>query len=128
MPPGRTVAHNSFRFIPTEYRPPIWVRVLPALENIVYGANLSNILSANKHVVLDVLAWLPYGIIHFGAPFVTSAVIFVFAAPGTLQVYARSFGYLNVIGVVIQIAFPCAPPCRFARIVSYLRNLILSRV
>lgn len=104
------VLFYACRFIPTEYRPPIWVRVLPALENIVYGANLSNILSANKHVVLDVLAWLPYGIIHFGAPFVTSAVIFVFAAPGTLQVYARSFGYLNLIGVVIQIAFPCAPP------------------
>lgn len=91
-------------------RPHIWVRVLPALENIIYGANLSNIISAHKHPILDVLAWLPYGIIHFGAPFVCAGVIFLFAAPGTLRVYSRSFGYMNLIGVLIQLCFPCAPP------------------
>ncbi|KAI9891629.1 MAG: Aureobasidin resistance protein Aur1 [Vezdaea aestivalis] len=100
----------SCKFIPAEYRPPIWVRVLPALENIFYGANLSNVLSAHKFVILDVLAWLPYGIIHFGAPFVVSAVLFVFAAPGTLPVFARSFGYMNLAGVIIQLTFPCSPP------------------
>ena len=93
------------------YRPPIWVRVLPALENIFYGANLSNILSAHQNALLDVLAWLPYGVIHFAAPFLTSAVIFVFAAPGTLPVFARSFGYMNLTGVIIQLLFPCSPPC-----------------
>ncbi|EEY17471.1 aureobasidin A resistance protein [Verticillium alfalfae VaMs.102] len=50
------------RFIDAKYRPHIWVRVLPALENVLYGANLSNILSAHTHAVLDILAWLPYGI------------------------------------------------------------------
>jgi hypothetical protein len=102
----------SLRFIPAEMRPHIWVRVLPALENIIYGANLSNIISAHKHPILDVLAWLPYGIIHFGAPFVCAGVIFLFAAPGTLRVYSRSFGYMNLIGVLIQLCFPCAPPCK----------------
>ena len=97
-----------------EYRPPIWVRVLPALENIVYGANLSNILSAHQHVILDVLAWLPYGLIHFGAPFICSIIIFVVAPPGTLPVFARSFGYMNLAGVIIQLLFPCAPPCTSA--------------
>ncbi|KAG8407492.1 Phosphatidylinositol:ceramide phosphoinositol transferase (IPC synthase) [Metarhizium acridum] len=71
------------RFIPYDYRPHIWVRVLPALENVLYGANLSNILSAHKHAILDILAWLPYGIIHFGAPAVCSLLMFIFAAPGT---------------------------------------------
>ena len=98
-------------FISGEYRPPIWVRVLPALENIFYGANLSNILSAHQHVFLDVLAWLPYGIIHFGAPFVCSAIMFIFAPPGTLPVFAKSFGYMNLAGVTIQLLFPCSPPC-----------------
>ncbi|KAI5817534.1 hypothetical protein BZA77DRAFT_309821 [Pyronema omphalodes] len=98
------------RFIPAEWRPHIWVRVLPALENIIYGANLSNMLSAHKHWVLDVLAWLPYGILHFGAPFICAAAIFLFAAPGTLRVYSSSFGYMNLIGVMIQLCFPCAPP------------------
>ncbi|KAL8746829.1 MAG: hypothetical protein Q9190_001189 [Brigantiaea leucoxantha] len=98
------------KFIPSDWRPPIWVRVLPALENIFYGANISNILSAHKNTFLDVMAWLPYGIIHFGAPAVCSIIIFVFSAPGTLPVFARSFGYMNIIGVFIQLCFPCSPP------------------
>jgi inositol phosphorylceramide synthase catalytic subunit len=84
--------------------------VLPALENIFYGANLSNILSAHKNVVLDILAWLPYGIIHYGGPVVCSIFIFCFAPPTTLQVFARSFGYVNLIGVTVQLLFPCSPP------------------
>jgi membrane-associated phospholipid phosphatase len=100
----------KYSFIPNDARPAIWVRVLPALENILYGANLSNILSAHKHVALDILAWLPYGIFHFGGPFVCSAAIFVFAAPGTLPVFSRSFGYMNLLGVTIQMVFPCSPP------------------
>lgn len=102
--------HHHYRFIPAEWRPPIWVRVLPALENIIYGANLSNILSKNTNAFLDVLAWIPYGLIHFAAPFVCSIVLFIFAAPGTLPVFSRSFGYMNIIGVTIQILLPCAPP------------------
>jgi membrane-associated phospholipid phosphatase len=97
-------------FIPAEYRPHIWVKVLPALENIFYGANLSNILSAHQHVVLDVLAWIPYGLLHFGGPVVWAAIMFLFAAPGTVPVYARTFGYLNIVGVAIQLIFPCSPP------------------
>ena len=103
-------ADKCFRFIPGEYRPPIWVRVLPALENIFYGANLSNILSAHKSVILDILAWLPYGIIHFGGPAVCALFIFFFAPPTTLPVFARSFGFVNLIGVTIQLMFPCSPP------------------
>jgi hypothetical protein len=97
------------------------VRVLPALENIFYGANLSNILSAHKHVVLDVLAWLPYGIIHFGAPVVCSAIMFVFAPPTTVAVFARSFGFMNLAGVIIQLLFPCSPPCKLLLLFSSLR-------
>lgn len=97
-------------FIPYEYRPHIWVRVLPALENVLYGANLSNILSAHKHPILDIFAWLPYGIIHFGAPVVCSLAMFIFAAPGTTPVFARTFGWMSILGVTIQLCFPCTPP------------------
>ena len=100
----------SSRFIPSDWRPPIWVRVLPALENIFYGANLSNIMSAHKSTALDILAWLPYGITHFGAPFVCSIVMFIFAPPGTVPIFARSFGYMNIVGVLLQLSFPCSPP------------------
>ncbi|KAK5137177.1 hypothetical protein LTR08_000682 [Meristemomyces frigidus] len=104
------VLFYACKFVPGDYRPPIWVRVLPALENILYGANLSNILSAHKSTFLDVLAWLPYGITHFGAPFVVSGLMFLFGPPGTLPVFARSFGYMNITGVLIQIFLPCSPP------------------
>ncbi|KAI1979588.1 Phosphatidylinositol:ceramide phosphoinositol transferase (IPC synthase) [Ophidiomyces ophidiicola] len=100
----------GMQFIPSSWRPPIWVRVLPALENIFYGANLSNILSTHKHVVLDILAWLPYGIMHFGAPAVCSLICFIFGPPGLTPIFARSFGYMNVIGSLIQFLFPCSPP------------------
>jgi hypothetical protein len=36
--------------------------------------------------------------------------MFLFAAPGTTPVFARSFGYLNLTGVCIQMLFPCSPP------------------
>lgn len=98
------------RFIPYDYRPHIWVRVLPALENVLYGANLSNILSAHKHPILDILAWLPYGIIHFGAPPVCTLIMFIFGAPGTAPVFARAFGWMSILGVTIQLFFPCTPP------------------
>ncbi|KAK9382492.1 uncharacterized protein V2V93DRAFT_365255 [Kockiozyma suomiensis] len=100
----------SCRFVPASWRPPIWVRVLPSLETIFYGGNLSNVLAAQKSPVLDILAWIPYGLIHFGGPFVCSAVIFLFAAPGTLPVFAHAFGYMNLIGVSIQLMFPNSPP------------------
>jgi inositol phosphorylceramide synthase catalytic subunit len=106
-PPGCSCFH---RFIPSTIRPEPWVRVLPALENIFYGANLSNILAAQKHVILDVLAWFPYGICHFGAPAVVSAIIFIFGPPGSVQIFAKTFGWMNVIGVSIQLIFPCSPP------------------
>lgn len=76
----------------------------------MYGANLSNILSAHQHPVLDILAWLPYGICHFGAPAVCSLIMFIFAAPGTTPVFARAFGWMSILGVTIQLLFPCTPP------------------
>ncbi|KAK9369749.1 hypothetical protein V1509DRAFT_433281 [Lipomyces kononenkoae] len=100
----------SCRFIPADWRPPISVTVLPSLETILYGGNLSNVLAAHNNAFLDILAWIPYGLIHFGAPFVCSAIIFLFAAPGTLPVFAKSFGYMNLIGVSIQLLFPASAP------------------
>ena len=114
LPPvrGPTRRADSARrsFIPVEYRPHIWVRVLPALENVLYGVNLSNVLSSHTHAALDLLAWVPYGLGHFALPAVTSAALFVFAAPGTVPVFARSFGYLSLLGVTTQLLLPCTPP------------------
>ncbi|TKY86764.1 hypothetical protein EX895_004404 [Sporisorium graminicola] len=100
----------SCKFIPASLRPHIWVSVLPTLETIWYGANISDILTQFGHPVLDILAWLPYGVIHFAAPFFVASFLFVFAPPGAVKVFAQAFGFMMLIGVMIQIVFPCAPP------------------
>lgn len=100
----------SARFIPPSTRPHIWVSVLPTLETILYGANISDILTRFGHPLLDILAWIPYGVVHFVAPFVVAAFIFVYAPIGSVQMFGQVFGFTNLLGVLIQIAFPCAPP------------------
>jgi hypothetical protein len=100
----------SCKYVSADYRPTISVRVLPALENILYGANLSNILSANKYTVLDLLAWIPYGIVHYVSPVVVTICMFIWGAPGTAPTWARAFGYMNITAVLIQLVFPCSPP------------------
>ncbi|KAG0352118.1 Aureobasidin resistance protein Aur1, partial [Gamsiella multidivaricata] len=98
------------RFIPSEWRPHIFTSVLPALENILYGGSISEMLASTTTPTKDILAWLPYGVLHYVLPIVTAILIVVFGPPGTLPVYARTFGYMNVAGVLTQILFPCAPP------------------
>ncbi|KAF9506082.1 hypothetical protein BS47DRAFT_1353286 [Hydnum rufescens UP504] len=100
----------SSRFIPVEYRPPISVSLLPTLESILYGANISDILTRFTHPVLDVPAWLSYGVVHFVGPFVLAAFLWLFAAKGALKFYCNAFGYMMLLGVICQILFPCAAP------------------
>ncbi|GAC76566.1 hypothetical protein PANT_22d00092 [Moesziomyces antarcticus T-34] len=100
----------SCKFIPAPLRPHIWVSVLPTLETIWYGANISDILTQFGHPILDILAWIPYGIVHFAAPFFVAAFLFVFAPPTAVKVFAQAFGFMMLTGVIIQILFPCAPP------------------
>ncbi|CAH02520.1 inositol phosphorylceramide synthase [Kluyveromyces lactis] len=92
------------------YRPPITVKVLPAIETILYGDNLSDILATSTNKPLDIVAWLPYGIFHFGAPFVVAAILFICGPPTILRGYAFAFGYMNLFGVMTQNLFPAAPP------------------
>ncbi|KAI5964324.1 AUR1 [Candida pseudojiufengensis] len=96
--------------IPHSWKPAISVKFLPAMETILYGDNLSNVLASITNRALDILAWLPYGLFHFGAPFVVAALIFLFGPPTSLRSYGFAFGYMNLFGVIIQMLFPAAPP------------------
>ncbi|KAK0549142.1 Phosphatidylinositol:ceramide phosphoinositol transferase (IPC synthase) [Tilletia horrida] len=100
----------SSKFIPASTRPHIWVSLLPTLETIWYGANISDLLTRFGHPILDILAWFPYGVIHFVAPFVVAACLFVFGPPGSVKVFGSAFGFMNLIGVFVQVLLPCAPP------------------
>lgn len=96
--------------IPVSWKPAISVKFLPAMETILYGDNLLNVLAETNNSVLDVLAWLPYGLIHFLSPFVVALFIFLFAPPSSLRSFGFAFGYMNLTGVLIQLLFPAAPP------------------
>ena len=104
------LTYFTSRFIPSAYRPSISVSLLPTLESVLYGANISDILTRFTHPILDIVAWLPYGVIHFTFPFVVAAFLWLFRSKEALHLWARAFGYMNLIGVIIQILFPCAAP------------------
>lgn len=96
--------------IPRDWKPAISVKFLPAMETILYGDNLLNVLAEINHPVLDVMAWLPYGVVHFSSPFVVALFIFLFAPPTSLHAFGFAFGYMNLFGVLVQLLFPAAPP------------------
>ncbi|KAG5644277.1 hypothetical protein DXG03_008762 [Asterophora parasitica] len=104
------ITYYTSRFIPTPWRPDIYVSLLPTLETVLYGANISDILTRFTHPILDVIAWLPYGVGHFTIPFFVAAFLWLFRTKESLQLWARVFGYLSFCGVVIQIFFPCSAP------------------
>lgn len=104
------LTYYTSRFIPSAYRPTISVSLLPTLESVLYGANISDILTRFTHPVLDIIAWLPYGVIHFVGPLVVAAALWLFAPKPALKYWASVFGYMNLAGVWVQILFPCSAP------------------
>ena len=100
------------RFIPSQHRPGIHVALLPALESVFYGANISDLQTRYTNPLLDVLAWLPYGIGHFSIPFGVALVLWVLGPKGATQYWGKAFGWMNLLGVMTQILFPCAAPCK----------------
>lgn len=107
------ITFYAVKFFPTSIKPQhIFVNILPTLERIIYGANLSEIISKHTHPVLDILAWLPYGVIHFAFPFIFSLIIFIYGPPGSVAIFGQAFGYMNLAGVLTQLCFPTSPPCK----------------
>ncbi|TEB26425.1 inositolphosphorylceramide synthase [Coprinellus micaceus] len=100
----------SSRFVPASVRPAVSVSLLPTLESVLYGANISDILTRFTHPLLDLVAWVPYGVGHFTLPFAIALFVWLFRSKEVLWFWARVFGYMNMTGVIIQIVFPCAPP------------------
>ncbi|KAF5350900.1 hypothetical protein D9758_010519 [Tetrapyrgos nigripes] len=103
-------AFFSCRYIPSSYRPEPSVSLLPTLEVVLYGANISDILTRYTHPILDILAWFPYGVGHYVIPFVVAAFLWLFRPKEALHLWARLLGFFSLTGVIIQIIFPCAAP------------------
>ncbi|PFH49525.1 hypothetical protein AMATHDRAFT_62978 [Amanita thiersii Skay4041] len=100
----------SSRFISPQYRPSVSVSLLPTLESVLYGANISDILTRFTHPILDIIAWIPYGVGHFTIPFIVALFLWLFRSKPVLRLWGTAFGYMNVTGVLIQIIFPCSAP------------------
>lgn len=108
------ITFYAVKFFPNNIKPQhIFVNLLPTLERIIYGANLSEIISKHTHPVLDIIAWLPYGVIHFAFPFIFSLLLFIYGPPGSIAIFGQAFGYMNLAGVLTQLLFPTSPPCKF---------------
>ncbi|KAL3421969.1 pap2 superfamily protein [Phlyctema vagabunda] len=74
---------------------------------------LLNILHAGTHElrpVLDVMAWMTYGVIHFISPFLAAFWLWLFASPGVVSIFAWCFGMQNCLGIITHLAFPTAAP------------------
>ena len=100
----------SSQFIPNNRRPNIYVSVLPTLESVLFGANISDLLTRYTHPILDVIAWLPYGVGHFTVPFIVAIFLWLFRPRPVLHLWGCAFGWMNFVGVVMRIISPCAAP------------------
>jgi len=98
------------RFIPNPWRPSISVSLLPTLEYVLYGANISDILTRFTHPILDIIAWMPYGVGHYLIPIPVAILLWLFRSKESLHLWGRVFGYMNLTAVIIQIIFPCSAP------------------
>lgn len=119
----------SARFIPSGRRPEIHVALLPALESVLYGANISDLQTRYTNAFLDVVAWLPYGVLHFTLPFVVAVILWSLGPRGAVQFWGLAFGWMNLLGVVCQLLFPAAAPCKYLSLLFTISILnIPSRV
>ena len=90
------------------WRPTIFVSLLPTFECVLYGTNILGEDVGLTHPSLDIIIWHPYGIGHFTIPFVVATFLWLFCTKQALHVWARSFGNMNMVGVIIQILLPCS--------------------
>ncbi|KAJ3151870.1 hypothetical protein HDU86_006002 [Geranomyces michiganensis] len=67
-------------------------------------------LAAVPSTTGDVLAFIPYGVLHYISPAVFCLWLWWRAGVQTAVVFAQAFGAQNVLGVVTQVLFPTAAP------------------
>ena len=65
-------------------------------------------LPRNLHPILDIIAWFPYGLVHFTCPFVVAIFLWLFRTKPTLHLRAKIFEYISVL---VQLVLPCSAPC-----------------
>ncbi|KAI8914055.1 hypothetical protein DFJ77DRAFT_440934 [Powellomyces hirtus] len=67
-------------------------------------------LAAVPSTAADVLAFLPYGVLHYISPAIFAVWLWWYAGVQTAVVFAQAFGAQNCLGVITQVVFPTAAP------------------
>jgi len=93
--------------IPLNWRRNIDVDTLYNLEK--YFGSISFKFYKDPNVFLDLLAWIPYGIIHYLMPFFVGFYLVFYHKPGYTSAYLFFFGIMNSLGVLTQLIWPTAP-------------------
>ncbi|KAG8215775.1 hypothetical protein J3R82DRAFT_7678 [Butyriboletus roseoflavus] len=109
------LAFYTNRFIPSDLRPAVHVVLLPTLESVLYGANISDILTRSypphpRHQSRGSPTALSTTPTHSSSPSSFGSSVLHFA----LKTWAKAFGYMSLTAVLIQILIPCAAPCLHA--------------
>jgi len=99
---------TSAKDISLSWQRPIDVNTLYNVE--VELGSVSFIFSKNENVFFDLLAWIPYGIIHYIMPILVGVYLALFYKPGYCGVYLFFFGIMNTNAVLTQLLWPTSPP------------------
>lgn len=70
-------------------------------------------LAAVPSTAADVLAFLPYGVLHYVSPAIFALWLWWYAGVKSAVVFAQAFGVQNSMGVITQLLFPTAAPCKY---------------
>jgi membrane-associated phospholipid phosphatase len=96
--------------IPMDWRRPIDVNTLQSLEKKLGSISFEFSKSENENVFFDLLAWIPYGIVHYIMPVIVGVCLMLFYKPTYTSIYLFFFGIMNTVGVMTQLIWPTAPP------------------
>ncbi|KAJ3034949.1 Aureobasidin resistance protein Aur1, partial [Rhizophlyctis rosea] len=67
-------------------------------------------LAERQYAVLDVLGFLPYGVLHYTSPVLFGVWIGMMYGSPTAMTFLKAFGAQNILGVATQIILPSAAP------------------
>jgi len=100
---------DEAQFLPSNLRPGISLKLMEDWDTFLIGTPAPHIFAVSFTTGKDLLAALAYGLMHYIAPF--AAMYFLSRKSiRALQVFARAFGRMNFLAVLIQILFPNVPP------------------
>ncbi|KAG4085136.1 PAP2-domain-containing protein [Neocallimastix lanati (nom. inval.)] len=99
---------SSCQNIPNSWRRPIDVETLISLDKKL--GYISHKLYQMHNDFFDIMAWIPYGVIHYILPYIVLFYLMIYHTRIEISAYAIFFGLFNYAGVITELCWPTAPP------------------